>query len=59
MSYQVALAIASRLEADGRLADTERGLYSLWDGMSDDTQQLDLAVETRPPFDSVTVPSTH
>jgi glucosyl-3-phosphoglycerate synthase len=59
MSYQVGLAIVHRLEADKRLAPTERTLYSLWDETSDDTEQLDLAIETRPPFDSVSATPAH
>jgi glucosyl-3-phosphoglycerate synthase len=53
MAYQVGLAIVQRLETEGRLANTERAPYTHWDGVSDDSQQIDLAIETRPPFDSL------
>ncbi len=53
MSYQVGLAIVHRLEAGNRLADTAQTLYSIWDETTDETQQLDLAIETRPPFDAI------
>jgi glucosyl-3-phosphoglycerate synthase len=50
MSYQVGLALVERLESEGRFAPTERSLYELWAGETDDVEALDLAIETRPPF---------
>jgi glucosyl-3-phosphoglycerate synthase len=58
MSYQVGLAIVQRLEAEGRLANTERSSYTFWDSVSDESQRLDLAIETRPPLDSFAAAST-
>jgi glucosyl-3-phosphoglycerate synthase len=53
MSYQVGLAVAQRLESDGRLAHVDRSYYRSWDGVSDNAEPLDLAIETRPPFDTL------
>jgi len=53
MSYEVGLAVVQRLEAAGLMEKTDRGPYSFWNNASNDIQQLDLAVQTRPPFDSI------